>query len=252
MPPWMPVAWRASWYSRPSTVTVRGSYAVSRLRIAPASWMALRPFHGRAEWAATPRAVTSTRSVPLQPPSIWAAVGSRRDREVGLEEVWAGLLDEPQAVELAVDLLALVEDDGQVARGLEDLLGDLELDRHAALHVDRAATDEVVPLAPGGQVRRVRGERDRVDVTGQHDPLGPPEVGACDQRVADAGHLEMTERAQGGLDGVAQRRLVVADRLDVAQRRRQRGDVDGEVQGRRGCGDRSHAQQPIQRPFPDR
>ncbi len=72
-----------------------------------------------------PRAVTSTRSVPLQ---AALDLGSRRleqDREVGLEEVGAGLLDEPQAVELAVDLLALVEDDGQVARGLEDLLGDL-------------------------------------------------------------------------------------------------------------------------------
>ena len=182
-------------------------------------------------------------------------LGGRRleeDGEVGLEEVGAGLLDEPQAVELAVDLLALVEDEGQVARGLEDLLGDLELDGHAALHVDRAATDEVVALAPGGQVRRVRGERDRVDVAGQHDPLGPPEVGAGDQRVADAGHLEVAERAQGGLDGVAQRRLVVADRLDVAQRRRQRDDVGGEVQGRQGCGDRAHARQPIQPPFPDR
>src|SRR5674476_1357678 len=55
---------------------VCGSYATNRPRIVIASWIALWPFQGRAEWAALPLAVTSTRRVPLQPPSMLPPVGS--------------------------------------------------------------------------------------------------------------------------------------------------------------------------------
>jgi hypothetical protein len=41
-----------------------------------ASWIALRPIQDRAVCARFPAAVTSARSVPWQPPSIWPAVGS--------------------------------------------------------------------------------------------------------------------------------------------------------------------------------
>jgi hypothetical protein len=46
--------------------------------MAPASWIALRPIHDRAVCARFPAAVISARSVPWQPPSISAELGSIR------------------------------------------------------------------------------------------------------------------------------------------------------------------------------
>ena len=43
---------------------------------APAAWIALSPIHARALWARRPGTRTSTRSVPWQPPSTSAPVGS--------------------------------------------------------------------------------------------------------------------------------------------------------------------------------
>ena len=40
------------------------------------AWIALTPIHARAECEARPGKCAITRSVPLQPPSTWAAVGS--------------------------------------------------------------------------------------------------------------------------------------------------------------------------------
>ena len=45
-------------------------------RIPPALWIALLPSHDRALWARSPVATTSARSVPWQPPSTTAPVGS--------------------------------------------------------------------------------------------------------------------------------------------------------------------------------
>ena len=51
-------------------------YAVSRLRISAAPWMALTPFQLRALWARFPVVETSTRMVPWQPASTIALEGS--------------------------------------------------------------------------------------------------------------------------------------------------------------------------------
>jgi hypothetical protein len=44
--------------------------------MAQASWIALRPLQDLAVCARLPVAVISARSVPWQPPSIWAELGS--------------------------------------------------------------------------------------------------------------------------------------------------------------------------------
>ena len=57
-----------------------------------------------------------------------------------------------------------------------------------------------------------------------------PSVVRAIDRVAVADHLEVRERPQGRLDGVGEGGLVLADRLDVADRRGERRDVGGQVE----------------------
>ena len=155
--------------------------------------------------------------------------------EVTGQQVRAVRPDPGQAVELGLDLLALVEQEGQVPLRLGDLPRDLQHDRHATLHVDRAATPQLVTDETGGQVRRA-GQRHRVEVPGEDDALGAAEIRPGDHRVAIADHLEMTERPQRRLDGVRECCLVPAHRLDVADRRGERGDVTRHVENCGGPG----------------
>ncbi len=81
-----------------------------------AAWIALTPFHERAEWARSPRVITSKRSVPWQPASTTASEGSIRIAKSGLRPARARSRRSCAArCGLDVDLLALVEDEGQVA-----------------------------------------------------------------------------------------------------------------------------------------
>ena len=162
--------------------------------------------------------------------------GLQEHGEVGVgDEVGPLLLHVQQAVVLRVDLLGLVEDERDVAAGLGHLVGDPQHHGDAALHVDGAPAPE--HLSPGGgdpaggQVGRVGRQRHGVDVSGQHHPLVAAEVRACDDGVADAGHLEVRQVADRGLHGIRQGSFVEADRLDVAHRGGERGDVGGEVEG---------------------
>ncbi len=58
----------------------------------------------------------------------------------------------PRPLKLAVDLLALVEEEGEVTARLGDLGGDAQHDADAALHVDRAAAPQLAVDAAGRQV----------------------------------------------------------------------------------------------------
>jgi hypothetical protein len=60
----MATAFSPSRYWRPSTTGDLGSQARSTSRIAPASWIALRPIQDRAVCARAPVAVIDARSVP--------------------------------------------------------------------------------------------------------------------------------------------------------------------------------------------
>ena len=147
--------------------------------------------------------------------------GLHQDREVGLEQVGVALRKELQAVALGLDLLALVEQVGHVPVGHRHRRGEPQRDRHAALHVAAAEAVQRLLVAPGGEVAV---ERHGVDVAGDHDPLGVPVVGAGDDRVPEALHLEVVHLTQGCLDGVGDLLLVAAHRLDV-------DEVLGELHG---------------------
>ena len=77
-PPAIMTAFMPSWYSRPSITGIRASYDARRWSTPVAAWIALTPFHERAEWARSPRVITSKRSVPWQPASTTASEGSIR------------------------------------------------------------------------------------------------------------------------------------------------------------------------------
>ena len=163
--------------------------------------------------------------------------GLEEDREIGLEQVGVGLGEQLQPVVDGVDLLGLVEEEGDVPARLGEKRR-LELDGDPALHVDGAAPpedlDPATLLAPGRQVGRIGRQRHGVEVPGEDDPFPAAEVGPGDDGVPTTGHLEMLERGERGLDGVGDRALVVADRLDVAQLLGEGDDICGEIQARHG------------------
>jgi hypothetical protein len=122
--------------------------------------------------------------------------------------------DPAQTVLVGLDLLVVVEDVGDVPVGLDEVLGEEQLDGDAALHVGRAAAVDAAVDDPAGQVVP---QRHGVDVPRDHDPLGAAEVRPRDHRVAVAVHGEVWHLAQHQLDGLGQATLVTADRLDVAE-----------------------------------
>ena len=126
----------------------RGSYAVSRSRIGAGPWIALTPFQLRAEWARSPcvRDLDAQRALAA---GLDDGVGRlHQDREVGLasargRSARAGC----RPLNSRVDLLGLVEDEGDVAVGLGHGRGEPQDDRVAALHVAGAEAVQQVAVA---------------------------------------------------------------------------------------------------------
>jgi hypothetical protein len=87
-----------------------------------------------------------------------------------------------------------------------------------------------VDQAVGAASRQIVVQRDRVEMTGEDDPLVQAEVGARDHGVAVPEHLQMRVRRQRGLDLVRKLLLGPADRGDVHQRLGQIGSGEGQVQ----------------------
>ena len=108
--------------------------------------MALRPIHGRAVWARCPRSVTSSRIVPWHPASSAPSVGSPRMATSPASRSGRSRAQVAEAVVLGGDLLARVEDVGDVDGRLGDGLGEREHDRQAALHVGAAEAPEHVAV----------------------------------------------------------------------------------------------------------
>ncbi len=119
--------------------------------------------------------------------------------------------------------------------------GQGQLDRDAALHVRGAAAvqDSLArhaggPVGRDGAQRPLRdGQRHRVQVPGQDDPLRPAQVCAGDDGVAVADQLQLRDGAQGRLHGVGQLRLVPGHAVDVDDGGGQQGNVLAEVQAGR-------------------
>ena len=82
-------------------------------------------------------------------------------------------------------------------------------------------------LAPAGQVAC---HRHRVEVSGDHDPLGAPQARTGDERVPVADDLQVRQRAQGCLDEVSERLLVTTHGLDVGDGAQQVDEVAGEFE----------------------
>ena len=137
-----------------------------------AAWIAFSPMKARAEWARTPVVVTSTRIVPLQPPSMPALDGSPRiARSAASISGWSAAR-RPEPVEGGVDLFVIVEHPRDVAGGCAQCAGDGELHGHARLHVARsAAPDDVLPVEDAAVRRQVVLDGDGVEVARDQDAL---------------------------------------------------------------------------------
>ena len=154
-------------------------------------------------------------------------------REVAGEQPGVAPAEPAQPVAHRLDLLAVVEDVGDVAHRLGHAGREPELDRDAGLHVGGPAAVEPV-LAGRGSCStaggEVAGDRNGVDVAGQNDPLRAAQAGAGDDAVAVPVHGQMGQRAQGVLDRVGEGGFVAAHRGDVDDARGQRRRVGGQVQ----------------------
>jgi len=135
----------------------------------------------------------------------------------------------PEPVEGGLDLLALVEHVRQIPGGCGHRRRQPQGDGDAALHVAGPQPVQQATIDPRGKVAV---DRHGVEMPADHRPLAAAEKGARDQGVAVAHHLQMVDAGQSGFDGVGDRPLVAADRLDVDERAGEVDDVGGQVKGR--------------------
>ena len=152
--------------------------------------------------------------------------GLHQHREVGLEPLRPRAGDPLQPVALELDLLALVQEQRQVAVRLGQLGGRTQDHRAAALHVTGPQAQQPVAVQPSGEVVV---HRHRVEVAGECHALLASEVGTGHHGVAVAFDVQVRQLAQGGLHRVGDRPLVAADRVYVHQRVGERDDVLPEV-----------------------
>ena len=152
--------------------------------------------------------------------------GFHEDGEVCFDEVGSVPGEPPEPVARGVDLLVVVEDPGDVAVGGFQLDGERQHDRDPALHVARAASPDDVALRGLDQPRRQVVEHgDGVEVPGDDDALGPPQVGARDDAVAVAVERQVRRGLEPRLDEVRERALVPGDGLDVDDLPQQGGQL---------------------------
>jgi len=156
------------------------------------------------------------------------ARGLHEDGEVGGEDGRVDPGDAAEAVEVAGDLLVVVEDPGHVVPRGRQGRGEAERHRDATLHVTAAAPVDAPVDQAAGQVVL---DRDGVEVPGDRHPAGPALLGAGHDGVAVPPHREVRDGPQGGLDGVRERPLVAAHRLDVDDRAQEVDGVREQVQG---------------------
>ena len=157
-------------------------------------------------------------------PGLQLTVGGLpEDGDVAGQELGAIPGEVRQAVVDGGDLLAGVEDEGEVHRRVGDRLGQRDHDGQTALHVGGPEPPEHVALDASASVV-VGGHR--VGVPGQHHPARSAQVGAGDQVGAHPLHREVGQGAEPALEVVGERRLVVALGGDVDQRGGEGQEID--------------------------
>ena len=152
----------------------------------PCGWRSRRP--RRVRCASARRACgRSTRRLPLQPPSTAPFEGSPRIAKSAAKRSGPRARKPRQAVEVGVDLFVVVPHPGDVDPRVAQFRGELELHGDAGLHVDGSAPPhERLAVDLDVARRHVVVDRNRVDVTGDHHPLGAAEQRARHDRVAVA------------------------------------------------------------------
>ena len=148
--------------------------------------------------------------------------------EVAGQQVRAVAAQPQQPVAVGRDLLAVVEDVGDVPARLGQPGRQPQLHGHARLHVGGAAAVQLAAVEPRRQVAR---DRDGVGVPGQDDPLGASQRGPGHDRVAVPVHAQVRQRPQRVLDLVGEKLLVSGDRGDVHDLGGQRRPVQAEIHG---------------------
>jgi hypothetical protein len=146
--------------------------------------------------------------------------------EVTGQQVRAVPAQPQQPVAVGRDLLAVVEDVGDVPVRLGQAGGQPQLHRHPRFHVGGPAAVQLPAVQSRRQVAR---DRDGVGVPGQDDPLRPAERGPGHDRVTVAVHGQVRQRRQRLGDLVGQRLLVAGDRRGVHELGGQRRPVQGEI-----------------------
>jgi hypothetical protein len=121
--------------------------------------------------------------------------------EVAGQQVRAVAAQPQQPVAVGGDLLAVVEDVGDVPARLGQAAGQPQLHGHARFHVRGAAAVQLRAVEPRRQVAR---DRDGVGVPGQDDPLRAPQRRPGHDRVAVPVHAQVRQRRQRFLDLVGQ------------------------------------------------
>ena len=162
--------------------------------------------------------------------------GFHEDREVGVEEFGALGGDLGEAVAVAGDLLAGVEDVTHVMDRGGERGREPQRHRDAALHVAGAEPVEPFGVEAGGQVP---GGRDGVQMArDDHAPVAA-QPGAGHHGVADPLDRQMRQGAQRALDGVGERGLLAALGRDVDQGAGERDDIGARrIEGGGGGGHR--------------
>ena len=152
-----------------------------------------------------------------------AGTGLHQHGEVAGQEFRAMAAQPQQPVAVSRDLLAVIEDVGDVPAGRGQAGGEAELHRQPRFHVRGPAAEQAGALDARGQVAR---DRHGVDVPGQDHPFRPPERGAGHDRVAVPVHGQVRQRPERALDGVRERPLLAADRRGIHQVGGQRRAVE--------------------------
>jgi hypothetical protein len=147
-------------------------------------------------------------------------------REVAGQQVRAVAAQPQQPVAVGRDLLAVVEDVGDVPARRGQAGRQPQLHGHPRLHVGGAAAVQAGAVEPGRQVAR---DRDGVGVPGQDHPLRPAQRGPGHDRVAVPVHGQVRQRRQRCFDLAGQRLLVAGDRRGVHEPGGQRRPVQGEI-----------------------
>ena len=133
-----------------------------------------------------------------------------------------GVHDFLQAVVLRGDFLALIEDVRHVTDRRVHIGRQRQRNRKPALHV--AGPQAVQPITIE-VMREIAGIWHCVQMSTDQDPIGPPQLRAGHDRVAQTHQSQVRALGERGLNQISKHTLVVRLRRHINDRRRESNDV---------------------------